>query len=84
MVNIPFQLVQLINLIFNSLLQSGMFSIHTFYMCRYLIIIEKAAQLQKRIEDEIDELYKLRGNINHYKKIVSFGVTKKCFWSKSA
>ncbi len=28
-----------------------------FYMCRYLIIIEKASRLQKRIVDEIDELY---------------------------
>ncbi len=28
-----------------------------FYMRRYLIIVEKASRLQKRIVDEIDELY---------------------------
>ncbi len=28
-----------------------------FYMYRYLINIEKASRLQKRIVDEIDELY---------------------------
>ncbi len=32
-------------------------SVHAFYICRYLIIVEKATQLQKRIADEIDELY---------------------------
>ncbi len=32
-------------------------------MCRYLIIIEKASRLQKRIVNEIDELYMLRRNI---------------------
>ncbi len=34
-----------------------MFSVNAFYMCKYLIIIEKASRLQKRIVDEIDELY---------------------------
>ncbi len=34
-----------------------MLSAHAFYMCMYLIIVEKASQLQKRIVDEIDELY---------------------------
>ncbi len=50
----------------------GMFSVHAFYMCRYLIIKEKASRLQKRIVDEIDELYMLRRNISHYKKLVSY------------
>ncbi len=35
----------------------GILSVHAFYMCRYLIIVEKACQLQKRIVDETDELY---------------------------
>ncbi len=35
----------------------GMLSVHAFYMCRYLHIVEKASRLQKRIVDEIDELY---------------------------
>ncbi len=34
-------------------------------MCRYFIIIEKASRLQKRIVDDIDELYMLRRNIYH-------------------
>ncbi len=49
-----------------------MFSVHAFYICKYLIIIEKASRLQKRIVDEIDELYMLRRNIYHYKKLVSY------------
>ncbi len=49
-----------------------MLSVHAFYMFRYLIIIEKASWLQKRIVDKIDELYYLWGNIYHYKKLVSY------------
>ncbi len=29
-------------------------SVHTFYICKYLIIVEKAS-LQKRVVDEIDD-----------------------------
>ncbi len=72
MVNIPSQLVELTNLIYNSLLYLGMFSVNAIYMCRYLIIIEKASRKQKRIVDEIDELYMLRRNIYHYKKLVFY------------
>ncbi len=53
-------------------LNHGMLSAHVFYMCRYLIIIEKESRLQKRTVDEIDELYYLRENIYHYKKLVSY------------
>ncbi len=49
-----------------------MFSVNAFYMCRYLIIIEKASRLQKKNVYEIDELYMLRRNIYHYKKLVSY------------
>ncbi len=49
-----------------------MFSVHAFYKCMYLIIIENASRLQKRIVDEIDELYMLRRNIYHCKKLVSY------------
>ncbi len=35
----------------------GMLSVHAFYTCRYLIIVEKASRLQKRTVNEIDELY---------------------------
>ncbi len=41
-------------------------------MRRHLIIVEKASRLQKRIVDETDELYPLRENIYHYKKLVSY------------
>ncbi len=71
-VNIPSQHVELINLIYNSLLQFGKFSVHAFYMCRYLIIIEIASRPQKRIVHEIDELYLLRRNIYHYKKLIPY------------
>ncbi len=43
-----------------------------FYMRRYSIIVEEASRLQKIIVDEIDELYMLRENIYHYKKLVSY------------
>ncbi len=46
-VNIPSQLVELIILIYNSLLQSGMLSVHAVYMCKYLIIVEKASPTTK-------------------------------------
>ncbi len=49
-----------------------MFSVHAFYMSRYLIIIEKVSRLQKITVDGIDELYMLRRNIYHYKKLVSY------------
>ncbi len=35
----------------------GMLSVHAFYTCKYLIIGKKPSRLQKRIVDEIDELY---------------------------
>ncbi len=38
-------------------IERAMLSVHAFDWCRYLIIVEEASRLQKRIVDEIDELY---------------------------